>query len=98
MRTQTTTQLFIATVMEIPNRRWYLHARELCLVIQRNELTAHTHNLGESQGYYVEQQKASLKRSHTIEFHLYNHLKMTNLQKWNRLVVAKVWLWWGRVR
>ena len=60
MYTQTTTQLYIATVMEIASRRWYLHARELRLVIQRNELTDHTHNLGEPQGYCVEQQKASL--------------------------------------
>ena len=61
MCTQTTTQLFIATVMEIANRRWYLHARKLCLVIQRNELTAYTHNLVNLKGIMLSSKKPASK-------------------------------------
>lgn len=52
--------------------------------------------------------KAKLTRSHTVWLHLYNMLKITKLQRWRKLVVARdlgcweggewVWLWRSSTR
>ena len=48
-------------------------------------------NLDGFQEHYAEWKNISLKRPHTIEFHLYKILEMTKLwDGYNKLVVAKV--------
>lgn len=50
--------------------------------IKKSRLLKYTTAWDRSQGHYTVwgEKKADLKRSHTIELHLYNSLKMTKLQ------------------